>query len=168
MTSAPVFVDATGRRARLVVAACWVLATVFGGYVVLVALTLVLPTGALSLDVPGLGPVLPKTSAPRLTTDDGGRPPVAVLTPLPLPSATGAPGPTPTGSRTTGPRAPRATQPASRPTGGPVVTSRPSARPSPRPTPRPTASPTPAHGNGKPATHPTPGPRPSKSPPPHP
>lgn len=157
MTSPPVFVDASGRRARWVMGGCWALACLFGGYVLLVAIALVVPPGTLSLSVPGLGPVLPKAEAPPLTTVPGGRGvPASVLARLSTPS----------------PRTrPTASRPA-RPT--PAATARPTAQSTSRPTGRPTsapsatAAPTAVRGTGKPTAHPTPHPRASKTPPPHP
>jgi hypothetical protein len=154
VTSSAVFVDATGRRARAVRLGCWVLGSAFGGYVLLVVIALVVPAGTLSLSVPGLGPVLPKTEAPPLTTVPGGTGvPVSVLarlaTPKPHPSRAGRPA------------LPSATLPAS-------ATARATGRPSVLPTKQPTALPTAVRGTGKPSAHPTPRPHASKTPPPHP
>ena len=147
MSSAAVFVDVTGRRARLVMAGCWALACVFGGYVLLVVIALVVPPGTLSLSVPGLGPVLPKTEAPPLTTPGGRGVPVSVLAKLktPAPRAVG-----PARHRAFGNQAPSS---------APVITS---------PTSAPVASPTAVatKGNGKSLSHANP--HSSKSPPTHP
>jgi hypothetical protein len=149
--STAVFVDATGRRARLVMAGCWALACVFGGYVLLVVIALVVPAGTLSLSVPGLGPVLPKTEAPPLTTVPGGRGvPVSVLAKLKTPAP-----------RAVGPARHRAFGTPT-PSSAPVITAPVTSRPSSAPT----SVPTPLKGNGKPLTHPTP--HSSKSPPTHP
>ena len=159
MTSTPVFVDASGRRARVVLGVCWVLAAAFGAYVLLVVAALFLPQGALSLSVPGIGPVLPKNGAPPLTTSSGGTgAPESVLSPSPR--ATPSPSRTPAQQVTRRPSPRPVTSPSARPTG--VPTRRPTARPSA------TAVPTPVRGTGKPSARPTPRPHPSKTPPPHP
>ena len=170
-----VFVDASGRRARLVAAACWALALVFAGYVVLVAVALVTPPGTLSLSVPGLGPVLPKTAAPALETSGG--PQAKLLSALPTPSAappagrtpavltTAAPGrarPSPVPS----PRPPAAptSAAAATPTPTPHATGRPTSAPTGPPSRQPTPTPTRGQGNGRPTAHPTANPHASKSP----
>ena len=145
MTSGAVFVDATGRRARLVAVACWTLACLFGSYVLLVAVALVIPPGTLSFTVPGLGPVLPKTEPPQLSTGNGHRGvPVSVLAKLP----THAPK-----AQSPGHATPRRTTSSPSPTGI-VPGTVPATAPSPTPTGR-----TP----GKPSTHPTPNPKASKT-----
>jgi len=174
--TAPVFVDASGRRARVFAAVCWALAIVFGGYVVLVAAALVTPPGTLSLTVPGLGPVLPKTAAPALTATHGGPAPTKVLAGLPTPSATPRSGTVaPIPSATAGPRltpvptrsgipvtsSPRASAAAS---ATPRATGRPTSVTTGQPSSKPTPTTTHGQGNGRPTTRPQGNPHASATP----
>lgn len=154
---APVFVDASGRRARLARVLGLVVAAVCGLYLLLVGITLVAPPGVLPLSIPGLGRLLPGPGAPKLS-DNLGRSvrPASVLTPAPSvgsPSPTAASGPgssaKPGASATAG-----TVRPTGRPTATPtpVVTGRPTALPSATATGKPSPA---TRRTGKPTVAPT-------------
>lgn len=187
MSGGPVFVDPTGRRARLLAAASWLLGLLFAGYLLLVAAALVAPPGSIALQIPGLGPVLPVTTAPALRTPAGPRRPQEALvrragTPAgaPVPSATaGTDGPTAParGTQPVPPAQPAASPAASPQRPAPAASPPPSAGPaatparSSGPTASPAATPGPAspaaspRGSGRPSSKPTPTPRSTRTPP---
>ena len=159
---APVFVDPSGRRARLARALGLAVAAVCGLYLLLVGITLVAPPGVLPLSIPGLGRLLPGPGAPKLS-DNLGRSvrPASVLTPAP---SAGTPTPTPTPATARGPGSssrpsasatPGSAVPTGRPTPTPtlVVTGRPTAVPSAAATGKPSPA---ARRTGKPTATPTP------------
>jgi hypothetical protein len=151
-----IFVDASGRRGRLLVRVFWVLGAVLAAYVGVVLLALVGPPGLSRLAIPGLGPVLPGPGAAPLRATTGGHGSPGRL--LPRPGETRAPvvssvGPT---------SAPTAGVPTSSPRPAPAATPSASARPRPS-TP---ASAAPGRTTA-PSTAPSraPAPGPSKTPP---
>ena len=189
----PVFVDPSGRRARWVRAAFGAVGALASLYVATVALSLVLPAGALHLSVPGLGAVLagpaPAHGGPRNGGSDG----LAVPAPSPATSNTTSTDPDPAQ------RAGSVNQPAGgapdaatstnlvTPAAGSTspIGTRPSSTAAPsatrgRSTPRPTGGPptaghpTPRPSKGSPSPRPSNGhgngvsPSPGKSPRPHP
>ena len=165
----PIFVDASGRRARWAGAAFLTVGGLALLYVATVALSLVLPAGTLHLTVPGLGPVLAGPAPAPVSGRDGdwqrklatllstGGPYAAAAeqggSPGPGPSANPVSGPAPVASAVpvSGSPATPTQKASSRPTGQPpaLPSPRSTGRPavSSRPTPR--ATPSPARGNGR-------------------
>lgn len=181
----PVFVDPSGRRARWVRVAFGSVAGLASLYVATVALSLVLPAGALHLSIPGLGPVLAGPAPALVRPPHGGPAGLVVPAPSPEPSDVStdlAPSRTPgTGSQPAG-GTPLGATPVVRvtPAAGstPPVATRPSTAPSAaaghpsshpaggpsasgHPTPQPSPRPSNGHGHGG-------SPSPSKSPRSHP
>ena len=153
-----VFVDPTGRRARVLRVLAWVLSGALALSLALLVVALVAPPSLTRVLVPGLE--LPGAAAPRL--DPGGqgrvgRPASVLRTPTPTPSASASvPSSRPAASATpVGPVTTRTPSPTARPT--------PSRTPSPSPTPtqgnRPTTppgqDPSATPGGGKPTDKPT-------------
>ncbi|MEV8093639.1 hypothetical protein [Kitasatospora sp. NPDC085879] len=136
-TGAPVFVDASGRRRRLVRRAGWLLTVPAAGYLGLLASSLV---GGPTLDAPFL-PALPAHTAD----------PAATAPAAPPAAATAAPAVRPAGTATVPREA--VTPPAARPTTAPPATAGPTA------TPGPTAT---GQGHGRPTAQP--GRKPTKTP----
>jgi len=155
----PVFVDDTGRRHRRLRWTGWLVGALAAAYVALFAVSIASSPGLLPLSIPGVGRLLPNSSAPDIPVAGHGKQHpaqvVSSVTPTPTPVAT-APVPTPTPAATSTPR--RSARPTAQPTPTRTVgrTNAPSATPTATPTTRgsPTAHPTP-RGSGKPSTRPT-------------
>jgi len=112
-----IFVDDSGRRARLVRRIFWVLSALATAYVVLVLVALVVPAGLGRLAVPGLGSLLPGPAAPSLS--DAAGPPQRPSSLLASPSATASASASPTTVPTTAPSS-AATSPTTAATTAPL------------------------------------------------
>src|SRR5438067_12879941 len=90
---APVFVDDSGRRHRVVRAIGWVLGAVVAGYLGLLGVSLVGSPGFVPLSLPALGRILPGPAAPQIAgASDAGHNPGDLVSPAAAtPPATTAP-----------------------------------------------------------------------------
>ncbi len=165
---APVFVDPTGRRERWVRAAAWTVGGLVVSYLALLVVSLVGPPGVLKLALPGVGPIFPDATAPRISTGTAHARPADVFRSRPssAPVRTAGAGASAASPATTSPVAPGTTSaparhasvtsaprpPVSAPAAAPSTAAAPTARPTPavRPsaTGKPTALPTPAKTRG--------------------
>ena len=164
--AAPVFVDPSGRRHRVVVRAAWVLAGLGAAYIGLVVVSLLLPPSVSRLSVPGLGPVLPGPAAAPLAAaegEDDGPDVLLARSPSPAPPRSTRP-PRPSPSPVVLPVRTASPSPPSSPSPSPTAVTGPSARPTTASTAAPTAPPGQTEPPGQASRSPRPRPTASRGP----
>lgn len=159
--AAPIFVDDSGRRRRLVRVLGWCLGVLALGYLALVGIALIGSPGFLPLSLPGIGSILPRISAPNIGDAIHGTRRIGDLLPAPAAHHNNGSG---NGNRS-GSHSAGTTTVHPRPAPTPVATH--GVRSHGSPTPQPTASAVPTHGNPSPhgtaraTRHPSPHARPT-------
>ena len=163
----PVFLDASGRRHRIVRAVGWVLAAIVLAYMVMLGISLTASPGFLPFSFGGVkilpnaaAPKIPSTRTPARPTEPPSSPAVNGPAPTPATARHGTNHPTPAPSNGAG-RPGSSTAHPGTPPPHPESSGKPSGHPTPTHSSRtgtPSAHPTPTHSSrtGTPSAHPTP------------